>query len=134
MQASPGAGFASSDEDNTERGARGARRDLALRFSSTALFSASSAGSAFNVCECRAPSHSAPVAAATFSPTPTQVVPRRPSVGMSQKPAPSAPSAAPAGFDAYNDPAPEEETRASLCDATQAAAIGNVAPIAAAGI
>ena len=53
---------------------------------------------------------------------------------MSQKPAPSAPSAAPAVFDAYNGPAPDEETRASLCDATQAAAIGNVAPIAAAGI
>src|SRR6478672_9286837 len=68
-----------------------------------------------------------------LSPTPTQVVPRRPSVGMSQKPAASAPSAAPAVFDAYSDPAPEKEAWLWSCDASQPAAIGKVAPIAAAG-
>src|SRR5258705_4334894 len=49
-------------------------------------------------------SQSAPAAAAMFSPTPTKVVPRRPSVGISQNPAQSAPSAAPAVFAAYKEP------------------------------
>jgi hypothetical protein len=95
------------------------------------FFSATSAGSAVSDF---APSHNAPAAAATFSPTPTQVVPRRPSVGTSQKPAASAPSAAPAVFDAYSDPVPEKEARSLSRDASQAAAIGKVAPIAAAGM
>src|SRR5262249_16661968 len=79
------------------------------------------------------PSKSAPAAAVTFNPTPTQVVPCRPSVGTSQKPAASAPSAAPAVFDAYRYPAPEKDARPLSYDASQPAAIGKVAPIAAAG-
>src|SRR4029450_6131799 len=43
-------------------------------------------------------SHNAPAAATTLSATPTQVVARRPTAGMMQNPAASAPSAAPAVF------------------------------------
>src|SRR6185436_7820407 len=50
-------------------------------------------------------SHHAPAAAATFNPTPTHVVARRPSAGIRRNPAPMAPSAAPAVFAAYSSPA-----------------------------
>ena len=74
-----------------------------------------------------------------LSATPTQVVPRMPSAGISQKPAAVAPSAAPDVFAAYNAPAPAAAVSArssrdvAFIDAIQAAAIGNVAPMAAAG-
>src|SRR5262249_7691755 len=72
--------------------------------------------------------HSAPAAAERLGATPTQVVPRRPSAGTSQKPAAIAPVAAPAVFAAYNTPA------SAIVVASALAATGNVAPIAIAGI
>src|SRR5216683_1605938 len=84
-------------------------------------------------------SHNAPRAAAPLSPTPIQVVPRRPTAGMNQKPAPIAPAAAPAVLAAYRTPASAEERGAAfglslaVTSENHEAAIGNVAPIAAAG-
>src|SRR5262245_4301509 len=72
-------------------------------------------------------SHQAPTAATTFNATPTQVVAFRPSAGMSQKPAATAPIAAPTVFAAY-------KAAAELRAAVHAAAMGNVAPMAAAGM
>src|SRR5438105_749630 len=127
--------------DDFERRACRARRALFFR-SAICGFSARSAGSALFVRErlpispslaaCsderRPASHIAPVAATTFSATPTHVVPRRPRAGMSQKPAPIAPSAAPAVFVAYSVPVSPASA------AYQPAAMGKVAPIAAAGM
>src|SRR6516165_9706943 len=75
----------------------------------------------------RAASHNAPAAAPAFSATPTRVVPRKPSRGINQNPAASAPAAAPAVFAAYRRPA------SAAVRENQLAAIGKVAPMAAAG-
>src|SRR5581483_171161 len=70
---------------------------------------------------------SAPAAATAFSATPTHVAPVSPIAGISQNPAATAPTAAPAVFAAYRTP-----TSAAAVE-NHDAAIGNVAPIAAAG-
>jgi hypothetical protein len=127
VHASTGAGFTTlerkgEDEDDVERGTRGTRR-VFLFFDLSVVFSARSAISALIVVGTEA-SQSAPPAAMTFKSTPTHVVPRRPSAGISQNPAAIAPTAAPAVFAAYSRP---------VSPASQFAATGKVAPIAAAG-
>jgi hypothetical protein len=76
---------------------------------------------------CDADNHQAPAAATAFNATPTHVVARNPSAGIRRKPAPIAPMAAPAVFTAYSRPVSAETL------AYQVVAIGNVAPMAAAG-
>src|SRR5437763_68016 len=63
-----------------------------------------------------------------FSAAAMNVAPRRPTAGIRKKPAAMAPAAAPAVFAAYGAPA------STAVRANQAAASGNVAPIAADGI
>src|SRR5262249_20604248 len=86
-------------------------------------FSVSAASSA---CDERA-IQTAPTAAVAFSATPTQVVPLTPIAGINQNPAATAPSAAPAVLAAYRTPA------SVVTGEYHDAAIGNVAPMAAAG-
>src|SRR6266849_5146872 len=81
-----------------------------------------------------AASQSAPAAASRFNTTPMDVEPRRPIVGMSQKPAAMAPIAAPAVFAAYTAPASAAVAPEAVLSANHAAASGKVAPIAAAGM
>src|SRR5947208_1422162 len=87
----------------------------------------------------RRESHSAPRAAAPLSATPTQVVARRPTAGSNQNPAPIAPAAAPAVFAAYRTPASAADRLlagafiVTYASTNHDAAIGNVAPMAAAG-
>src|SRR5713226_2614303 len=116
VQARAGAGAAS-----IERKGRKAREEFVL-----GCVFAGSAGFTFHVAG-RDASHSAPAAATRFNATPTQVVARRPIAGIRKKPAAIAPAAAPAVLAAYSTPV----SAAPL--ANQPAAIGNVAPIAAAG-
>src|SRR6266849_3827920 len=115
VQARAGAGATS-----IERKGRKAREEFVL-----GRVFAGSAVSALIVVD-RA-SHSAPPAAATFNAMPTHVVARRPIAGIRKKPAAIAPTAAPPVLAAYSTPV----SAAAL--ANQPAAIGNVAPIAAAG-
>src|SRR5437879_2659670 len=74
-----------------------------------------------------------------FSATPAQVVARKPTAGMSQKPAAMAPAAAPVVLAAYRTPADaSRRNRLRLSPGSdpednQTAAIGKVAPIATAG-
>ena len=123
--ASSGAGDAAGGDEDIERRVRRERRDCFF-FVVACRFSASSAISAFDV-TVRDWSHHAPAAAMTFSRTPTHVVARRPMAGIRKKPAAMAPAAAPAVFTAYSTPV------SAAFRAYQSAAIGNVAPIAAAG-
>src|SRR5687768_16619911 len=78
----------------------------------------------------RAMSH-APAAATTFNVMPTYVVPLTPSAGINEKPAKIAPAAAPSVFAAYN--APASCAAVDAMRTIQRDAIGNVAPIHAAG-
>src|SRR5438067_1138110 len=84
-------------------------------------------------------SHNAPAAASAFKITPTNVVPRTPIAGISQKPAAIAPAAAPAVLAEYSTPTSAAAALSvgsgfsRTAAANHRAAIGNVAPIAAAG-
>src|SRR3954454_17118437 len=92
--ASPGAGATVG----ANRGARGARGRSVLFFLRDG-FSTISARAAAVSCPL-VNSHHAPLAAITFSITPTQVVARSPMAGIRKKPAAIAPAAAPAVFTA----------------------------------
>ncbi|SRR5258706_7909632 len=126
MHASTGAGITT-----VERKGRNARKEFFLEslFAGLAVFAfivvPATPKLAFSSGERRRVfSQSAPPAAIAFKSTPIHVVPRRPRAGISQNPAAIAPTAAPAVFAAYSRP---------VSPASQFAAIGNVAPIAAAG-
>src|SRR5471030_1917288 len=124
-QARPGAG----DTPGKNRGARRERGGSALAFfffekDVSAVFAISAV---FSDCD-RDASHHAPPAAVRFSATPTQVVARRPIAGIRKNPAATAPAAAPVVFIAYSTPV------SAAFRAYQSAAIGNVAPMAAAGM
>src|SRR3989442_12029166 len=56
-------------------------------------------------------SHSAPAAASAFNATPMSVVPRTPTAGISQKPAATAPAAAPAVLAEYRTPTSPDTVR-----------------------
>src|SRR4051812_6828147 len=96
-------------------------------------FSAGSAGSAGSAPNVLFESHHAPPATTRFRLTPTHVVARKPSVGTRKNPAPIAPTAAPAVLAAYSTAAGFPLRADDAEPANQAAAIGKVAPIAAAG-
>src|SRR2546426_1059924 len=113
------------------------------------FFSAGAAVSALIVVAVRA-SHSAPAAASAFKATPMSVVPRTPTAGISQKPAAITPAAAPAVLAEYSAPTSaaiavfsdtspdtvrlKADPTALVFWAKHRAAIGNVAPMAAAGM
>src|SRR5580704_3577529 len=71
-----------------------------------------------------AASQSPPAAATRFSTMPTDVEPRRPIAGMSQKPAAMAPIAAPAVFAAYRAPTSAAIAPDAVLSANHAAASG----------
>src|SRR5919204_3751184 len=98
------------------RGTESNRADVVRTFRSALRGRFSCAGpkacttAAFSACAFRA-SHSAPAAARTFSATPTNVVPRTPIAGISQKPAAIAPAAAPAVLAEYSAPTSADTVR-----------------------